>query len=389
MAKAFHVMVKPIGPVCNLACDYCYYTEKSGLYPGTSDFKMSDRVLEEYTRQYIEAQDVPEVTFGWQGGEPTMLGVEFFRKAVGLQKKYAGGKKISNNIQTNGTLLDDELCEFFAGHGFLVGLSMDGGRKIHDMWRHDREGNRTFDRVMAGLDLLRKHKVDFNSLTVVSRHNAGSPVDVYNALKKCGVQYMQFIPLVERELDAEGKLTNRVRPFSVQPEQFGRFLVAIFQQWVKSDVGKVFVQYFDTALGHWLGVPCSLCVFSKQCGLGLVMEHNGDLYACDHFVYPDYRLGNIVETPMAELVYSARQRQFGADKLERLPCYCQQCDVRFACNGGCPKHRFAITPAGDEGLNYLCRGLKHFFTHIDPYMRRMAELLRAGRPAAEIMRQAR
>lgn len=378
-------MAKPIGPVCNLACDYCYYTEKLSLYPANSDFKMPDKVLEEYVRQYIESQDTPEIVFSWQGGEPTLLGAGFFRKAVDLQKKYANGKKISNNLQTNGTLLDDDICAVFAENKFLIGLSVDGPRKLHDMWRHDKQGGRTFDKVMGAVDLMKKHKMDFNSLTVVNRRNSTHPVEVYDFLKKCGIEYMQFIPLVERELDENGELTNRAKPFNVDPDQFGKFLVAIYEQWVRHDVGRVFVQYFDTALGIWLGMPSSLCVFAKECGTGMVLEFNGDLYACDHFVYPRYKLGNIMQTTLLELVNSQKQLDFGTGKNKGLPKYCLQCDVRFACNGGCLKHRFARTPDGEESLNYLCRGLKRFFTHVDPTMRQMARLLRAGRPAAEVM----
>ena len=405
---AFHVMTKPIGPICNLDCKYCFYLEKENLYPDKSNWRMQDHVLETYVRQYIEAQDVPEVTFAWQGGEPTLLGVDFFRRVVDLQKRYAGGKKISNALQTNGTLLDDEWCRFLHDEGFLIGLSIDGPCELHDYYRVDKSGKPTFDQVMRGMELLKSHDVEFNTLVVVNRRNQGHPLEVYEFLKKHGSGFIQFIPLVERAGDGttfghdhyrretfapppqsqtpNGKSQiSPVTPWSVEPLAYGDFLCRIFDQWVRRDVGRTFVQIFDIMLGVWSGMEAALCVFRERCGRAMALEHNGDLYSCDHYVYPDYKLGNITRQHMAALVGSDRQVKFGDDKFDTLPQYCRSCDVRFACNGECPKHRFMITPDGEAGLNYLCAGYKKFFGHIDPYMRVMSNLLAAGRPAADIM----
>ena len=395
-SSAFHVMTKPIGPLCNLDCKYCFYLEKEKLYPGETGFQMPDEVLECYIRQYIHEQDVPEVTFAWQGGEPTLLGVGFFERVVSLQRKHCPpGKTISNALQTNGTLLDDAWCEFLRENGFLVGLSIDGPREIHDRYRVDKGGKPTFDKVMRGLEMLKRHQVEFNTLTVVSRANSEKPLEVYRFLREHGSGFMQFIPLVERtgggdlfsappDPDDPAPLAP-VTPWSVRPLDYGRFLCAIFDEWIRRDVGKVFVQLFEVHLGVWMGLPASLCVFSENCGRALALEHNGDLYSCDHYVYPQYRLGNIMDRPLAEMVDSAEQRKFGSDKNDRLPRYCQECDVRFACNGECPKHRFLRTPDGEPGLNYLCAGYKHFFHHVDPYLRRLAAIVGQGRPAEEIM----
>jgi uncharacterized protein len=393
--RAFHVMTKPIGPICNLDCKYCFYLEKEKLYPGTRNFKMNEAVLERYVRQYIESQDVPEVSFAWQGGEPTLMGVEFFRRAVVFQKRYCPpGRQITNAFQTNGTLLDDEWCEFLHENRFLVGISIDGPRELHDRYRVDKGGHPTFDKVLRGLSLLKQHRVEFNTLTVVNRQNSQQPLEVYRFLREHGSGFMQFIPLVERLGDAEmlaappseeNPAPSPVTGWSVESRTYGEFLCAIFDEWVRHDVGNVFVQLFDVQLGIWMGLPSSLCVFAEKCGRALAMEHNGDLYSCDHYVYPEYKLGNIAEKPIAELVFSPQQKKFGADKSDTLPRYCRECDVRFACNGECPKHRFLRTPDGEPGLNYLCAGFKRFFHHIDPYMRTMADLVRAGRPAAEIM----
>jgi uncharacterized protein len=402
---AYHIMTKPIGPICNLDCTYCYYLEKEKLYPPRENFRMSDAVLEEYIRQYIASQSVPEISFAWQGGEPTLLGVDFFRKVVALQARYADGKRITNALQTNGVLLNDEWCEFLTAHDFLVGLSVDGPRELHDRYRVDKGGRPTFDRVMAALALLKKHRTAFNTLTVVNRLNSQQPLTVYRFLKEIGSQYLQFIPLVERKPDAaaraegldfsEPPLAGQWTPgepvtrWSVESRQYGEFLVQIFDEWVRHDVGTVFVQLFDVALGNWLGLGSSLCVFAETCGNALVLEHNGDLYSCDHYVYPRYKLGNLLNTTLGDMVNSPQQRQFGHDKLATLPRYCRECDVRFACNGECPKHRFLRTIDGEPGLNYLCAGYKRFFHHADPYLRVMAELVRRGRPAADIMPQLR
>lgn len=398
---AFHVMTKPIGPLCNLDCKYCFYLEKEKLFPANEKFRMSDEVLEAYVRQYIAGQTAPEINFAWQGGEPTLLGVEFFRKVVALQKKYADGRPIRNALQTNGTLLDDEWGEFFAEHQFLVGVSIDGPPKLHDAYRVDKKGRPTYAEVICGIRLLHKHGVEFNTLTVVNRVNSRKPLDIYRFLKQIGSGFIQFIPLVERlpdaqaaelgldlatpprvdELDAQLPVTD----WSVEPGQYGKFLTTIFDEWVKQDVGKVFVQLFDVALGNWLGAPPSLCVFSENCGAALAMEHNGDVYSCDHYVYPRYKLGNLLNQDLAAMVASPTQREFGLAKSATLPAYCRACDYRFACHGECPKHRFLRTPEGEAGLNYLCRGYKHFFAHIDPAMKKMAALIRAGRPPASIM----
>ncbi|HLP77146.1 MAG TPA: anaerobic sulfatase maturase [Candidatus Paceibacterota bacterium] len=400
-AQGFHVLTKPIGPICNLDCRYCFYLEKEKLYPNESRWRMSDDVLAEYVRQYIQDQPGPEIHFAWQGGEPTLLGVEFFRKVVTLQQSFAGGKKISNALQTNGTLLDDEWCEFLASQHFLVGLSIDGPRELHDQYRVDKRQKPTFDAVMRGLELLKKHQVEFNTLTVVNRSNSQWPLEVYRFLKETGSGFIQFIPLVEREAasaSAPEKFNfaappapgwagdSVVTPWSVEADTYGAFLCAIFDEWVRKDVGRVFVQLFDVALGNWMGLGSSLCVFAEKCGAAVAMEHNGDLYSCDHYVYPQYRLGNILNRSLGEMVRSEAQLRFGSDKFDALPAYCRKCEVRFACNGECPKHRFIRTPEGETGLNYLCAAYKCFFRHIDPHMRAMADLLRNGYAAADIMK---
>ncbi len=384
---AFHVMAKPRGAICNLDCDYCFYLRKEELYKSSS-FRMSDETLENYTRQYIAAQRVSEVNFAWQGGEPTLMGVNFFRRAVAYQKKYTrSGMNIDNALQTNGTLLDDEWCKFFAENRFLIGISLDGPREAHDFYRRDKGGAPTFDRVLRGIRLLKKHHVDFNILTCVSAANVEQPLEVYHILRdEIGAKYIQFIPIVERENATGFQEGTALTPRSITGEQYGRFLISIFDEWVRRDVGKVFVQMFDTALGRWLGAPGGLCVFQETCGLALAMEHNGDVYSCDHFVEPRHRLGNLLEMPLTELVGSVQQKQFGIDKRESLPRYCRECPVLFACNGGCPKDRIDYTPDGEPGLNHLCSGFKTFFTHVDEPMRIMAGLLRHHRPAAEIMK---
>jgi uncharacterized protein len=398
---AFHVMAKPIGPLCNLDCKYCFYLEKEKLFPSNENFRMSDEVLEAYIRQYIDSQKVPEIHFAWQGGEPTLLGVGFFRKVVEFQKKYANGKTIHNALQTNGTLLDDEWGHFLAENKFLVGVSIDGPPKLHDAYRVDKKGGATYQNVILGIRLLKKHGVEFNTLTVVNRVNSKKPLEVYRFLKEIGSGFIQFIPLVERLADAEAihlGLNLAVPPrvdeegvrlpvteWSVEPEQYGKFLTAIFDEWVKRDVGSVFVQLFDVALGNWMGMGAGLCIFSENCGTALAMEHNGDVYSCDHYVYPRYKLGNLLNQDLGAMATSAQQREFGQAKSATLPKYCRSCEVRFACHGECPKHRFLRAPDGESGLNYLCRAYKSFFTHVDPAMRKMAALLRARRPAAEIM----
>jgi uncharacterized protein len=399
--RPFHILTKPVGPICNLDCRYCFYLEKEKLYPGESRWRMSDAVLAEYIRQYIQGQPGPEINFAWQGGEPTLLGVDFFRRALALQRQFAGGKTIFNAIQTNGTLLDDGWCEFLAQNRFLVGLSIDGPAELHDLYRVDKRRQPTFGQVMRGLELLKKHKVEFNTLTVVNRANSQQPLEVYRFLKSIGSQFLQFIPLVERAVPADLKAAGYdfaappqggdeasqlpVTPWSVEAEQYGNFLCAIFDEWVRQDVGTTFVQLFDTALGNWMGLGSSLCVFAEKCGAALAIEHNGDLYSCDHYVYPRYRLGNVLNQSLGAMAASAAQMKFGGDKLDTLPKYCRDCAVRFACNGECPKHRFLRTPDGEDGLNYLCAGYKKFFTHIDPHMKTMARLLQNDEAPARIM----
>ena len=390
----YHVIAKPTGPICNLDCRYCFYLEKQRLYPRTSAWAMDDEVLETFIRDYITSQDVPAVSFTWQGGEPTLLGLDFFRRVVELQARHAAGRRIENAFQTNAILLDDDWCAFLAKESFLVGVSIDGPRRLHDRHRVDRGGHPTFDRVRRGMDLLAKHGVAFNTLTVVHRENAREPLEVYRFLREVGSGFIQFIPIVERVAPpdqsqglaspgAEGR--GRVSEWSVDPADWGGFLCAIFDEWVRQDVGRVFVQLFDVALESWLTGRASLCIFGETCGRALAVEHNGDLYPCDHYVFPDFRLGNITETPIATLVESPRQVAFGDAKREELPGCCRRCPVLFACRGECPKNRFARTPDGEPGLNYLCAGYKRFFTHIDPHMAFMAAELRAARAPANVM----
>jgi len=396
----FHLITKPIGSRCNLDCSYCFYLEKEKLYPDAGGMRMKPEVLETYVRDYIAAQPGPVVSFAWQGGEPTLLGVEFFRTAVALQARHARGKTIENAFQTNGTLLDDAWGEFLAANRFLVGISIDGPAHIHDAYRVDKGGKPTFARVMAGLAMLKKHGVEFNTLTTVHRKNSRQALEVYRFLRNCGSGYMQFIPIVERDAantdnglwlapppdhEDAAALDSQVTPWSVRPAEFGDFLCRIFDEWVQHDVGKVFVQQFDAALANWVGQPAGVCVFSENCGRALAIEHNGDIYSCDHYVYPRYKLGNLMNTALAGLVDSPQQEAFGTAKSATLPRYCRECPVRFACHGECPKHRFLRTPHGEPGLNYLCAGYKKFFTHIGAAMSTMAALLGNNRAPAEIM----
>jgi uncharacterized protein len=387
-----HVIAKPIGPVCNLRCAYCFYVEKEALYPPGERWKMSDETLEAFIRQYLEAQPeaVQEIDFAFQGGEPTLLGLDFFRRVVQLQKKHArGGKRIHNSLQTNGTLLDDRWCEFLREHDFLVGLSIDGPVNLHDEYRRDRQGRGTFDQVAQAMRRLFRHGVEFNVLCCVNRTNGEHPVRVYRFFRDSGVEFLQFIPIVEpsgkSEADPEALVSRR----SVRPAQFGRFLIGVFDEWVRNDVGRVFVRDFDQALACWSGAGASLCIYSDQCGRATVIEHNGDLYSCDHFVDPEHKLGNIHQQPIRELANSVRQEQFGRDKSATLPRCCRECRFLFACHGACPKDRFLRSPQGEPGLNYLCEGYKMFFAHVDGPMRFMAEELRAGCPAGGIMRHLR
>jgi uncharacterized protein len=395
-SNAFSVMLKPAGPVCNLNCTYCYYLEKKKLYPGKQDFKMSDTLLDSFTRQFIEAHQVPLVTFTWQGGEPTLLGLDFFRRALELQTKYAGGKTIENAFQTNGTRLNEDWCRLFSDNHMLVGISIDGPEHNHDHYRLTPAGRGSFKKAMHGIDLLHKYHVEFNTLSCVNSYNVHYAAETYKFLKQIGSRYMQFLPIVERRSGNQGKDTltlvthdfpneAAVSEWSVNGRDYGKFLVTLFDEWIRNDVAKYFIQIFDTTLANWVGAMPGICVFAETCGNALVMEHNGDLFSCDHFVYPEYKLGNIVETPMTDMVRSIQQFDFGIDKRSTLPKYCVRCEYRFACHGECPKHRFGITPEGEKGLNYLCEGYKLFFHHVEPYMAFMARELQNKRPPANVM----
>ena len=394
--NAFHVMVKPAGPSCNLNCTYCYYLEKKKLYPGKKDFKMTEDLLDNFTKQFIEAHEIPVVTFTWQGGEPTLMGLDFFRKVIELQKKYKGEKKIENAFQTNGTRLDDDWCKFFSDNNILVGISIDGPEHNHDHYRKTFSGGPSFKRVMKGIELLHKNKVEFNTLSVVNDYNVHFASETYHFLKKAGSGFIQFLPVVERfaSTSSEETLTlvpqsydkeSAITEWSVGAGDFGKFLITIFDEWVRNDVARYYVQIFDTTLANYVGENPGLCVFSGTCGDALVLEHNGDLFSCDHFVYPEYYLGNITETPLIGMAKSQRQFDFGIDKRNRLPRYCLTCEVRYACHGECPKHRFLKTPDGKPGLNYLCEGYKNFFHHVEPYMEYMAKELKNKRPPANVM----
>jgi uncharacterized protein len=387
---AFQLLSKPTGAACNLDCAYCFFLDKEALYPG-SKFRMSDSTLEQYIRQLIESHQTQEVNIAWQGGEPTLMGLDFYRRSMELVEKYRlPGMTFLHSMQTNGTLLDDEWAAFFKQHDFLIGISLDGPPQLHDIYRLDKGGRPTFEKVLRGVRLLQKHGVEFNVLTTVNRVNADYPLEVYRFLRdQVGTTWMQFIPVVER-INADGRTLYQegmtVSERSVLPGQYGRFLSAIYDEWVRHDVGRIFVQTFEASLRNWLGMGGSgMCVFDQTCGTGLAIEHNGDLYSCDHFVEPNFLLGNIQERHMLELVASPQQLKFGRDKRDALPRYCLECEVRFACHGECPKNRFILTPDGEPGLNYLCAGLKEFFNHIDYPMKILAGLYRRGRQASEVM----
>ena len=388
---AFHVMAKPSGAACNLHCDYCFYLKKNELYP-ESDYRMTDEVHEAYVQQLLESHRGPLVTVAWQGGEPTLIGLDFYKRSMKIQKKYAKpGARIENTFQTNGVLLTDEWCHFFHENNFLVGLSIDGPRELHDFYRKDKAGQGTFGRAERALRLLHKHEVDFNILCAVNAKNAGFPLEVYRFFRdELEAQYIQFIPIVERNNAERGNaerdnVEQVITERSVRPEQWGNFLIQIFDEWVNRDVGRTFVLNFDAALSGWLGRAGTVCLFARTCGLSLALEHNGDLYSCDHFVEPDHLLGNILKTPMTELVGSYKQWKFGQDKWDTLPQSCRECDFLFACNGECPKNRFIAARDGGPAMNYLCEGYKAFFTHADRAMKAMAVLIRNGRPAEDIM----
>ncbi len=401
---AYHVLTKPTGAICNLDCTYCFFLSKEALYPG-SKFRMTDETHEQYIRQLLESHRSERVTVAWQGGEPTLMGLDFFRDTLALVERYRRpGQIIEHTLQTNGTKLDEEWAAFFAEHGFLIGLSMDGPADIHDAQRVDKGGKGTHDKVMRAARLLQAAGAEFNILCTVHKLNGDRGKEVYRFFRdEVGATFMQFIPIIERATPelidiAEAGWGDNVegRPLytqsgslvtgrSIGPQQYGDFLVDIFEEWVRRDVGSIYVQMFDVTLANFVGAPPSLCIHSETCGRGPALEHNGDLYTCDHFVEPRYKLGNINQTHMLDLVASPRMQQFGLDKRDRLPRFCRECDVRFACHGGCPKDRFREDPYGEPGHNYLCAGFKRFFGHVSKPMRAMEALLKAGRPAAEVM----
>ena len=382
----YHILSKPTGAICNLDCAYCFYLSKEKLYPG-SPFRMPDDVLEGYIRQLLESQHKRQVPITWQGGEPTLMGVDFFRQAVRYVEQYKQPHhKIEYSIQTNGILLDDDWAEFFKENNFLIGISLDGPPHLHDRYRVDKGSQHTHARVLKGLSFLKKHQVEFNVLCTVNAGNSKFPLEVYRYFRdEIGAQFIQFIPIVERQNETGFQEGDTVTERSVEPDEWGHFLVEIFDEWVRHDVGKVFIPTFESALANWMGMPAGICVFNATCGQALALEHNGDLYACDHYVEPKYFLGNIRETHMDDLVVSEQQRKLGQDKLSTLPGYCRECPVRFACHGECPKNRFIQTPDGEPGLNYLCTGYKHFFQHIDLPMRYMANELRHRRSPMSVM----
>ena len=393
-AKPLYVMLKPAGAHCNLACKYCYYLEKNNLYQNSHRHLMTDEMLEQFTREYIEAQTMPQVLFTWHGGEPLMRSIDFYKKALALQKKYAHGKQTDNVIQTNGTLLTDEWCEFFAKNHWLVGISIDGPQEYHDHYRVTPAGKPSWEKVMQGIQLLKKHRVEWNAMAVVNAYNAEHPLEFYHFFRDNGCQYLQFTPIVERLTEHEDGRTlasladNREIPLaeaSVTPEQWGNFLCTIFDDWVRHDVGKTFVEIFDCTLANWMGVLPGICAYSKECGHAGVMEHNGDVYSCDHFVFPEYKLGNIREQSLIDMLYGEKQQAFSRLKHTSLPRQCKECDMEFACHGECPKNRFEKDKYGEPGLNYLCQGYYQYYSHVAPYMDFMKRELLAQRPPANIM----
>ncbi|MGY8872695.1 MAG: anaerobic sulfatase maturase [Pseudomonadales bacterium] len=401
-ATAFHVLAKPTGPKCNLNCEYCFYKEKEdNVYEQErkdNALNMDIELMEQYVHQYIQSQSTTagnEINFLWQGGEPTMRGLAYFERAVELQQQYCPADKVINNhFQTNGILINEKWAKFFAEHKFLIGISIDGPEPIHDLYRKTLTGGGSFHKVMKGLEWLKAYKVEFNTMTVIGRHNQQQGAEVYQALRAMGSTNMQFIPLVERfdpqqhlssPPEQEEQKHHKVTKWSVSESGYGHFMNGVFDEWIQADVGKVSVQLFDVQLGVWLGQPSSLCIYAKNCGSGVVMEHNGDVYSCDHYVYPEYKLGNAYQTPLEEMVHSPAQQKFGQDKFDTLPEKCRSCDYQKACYGGCPKHRFNETKEGEFGLNYLCKSYMRFFEHAGPWIHEIAQLVRHGRPAAHIM----
>lgn len=393
-SRPLYIMAKPMGALCNLACDYCYYLEKSKLYPHHPASLMSDELLEKFVEEYILSQTAPQVLFTWHGGETLMRPLAFYQKAMELQRKYAHGRMIDNCIQTNGTLLTDEWCRFFHENHWLVGVSIDGPQKYHDAYRKNRQGLPSFTQVMKGIELLNKYDVEWNAMAVVNRLNADAPLEFYHFFKQIECHYIQFAPIVERiARHADGRHLAAVdesseeglAEFSVLPRQWGDFLCTLFDEWVREDVGRYFVQLFDATLANWVGEQPGVCTLAPTCGQAGVMEFNGDVYSCDHFVFPQYKLGNIYSKSLVEMMYSERQMRFGQAKRTALPTQCVECPYLFACNGECPKNRFCMTKDGESGLNYLCKGYYQFFSHVAPYMDFMKGELLAQRAPANIM----
>lgn len=397
-AQPLYIMTKPTGSSCNLACEYCYYLEKNNLYKDAAPdrrFIMTDQTLERFIRMYLESQTMSQALFCWHGGEALMRPLSFYKKVIELQKKYGNGMAIENTLQTNGTMLTDEWCRFFKDNGWLIGVSVDGPREFHDEYRRNRAGAPSFRKVMNGIELLKKHGVEWNALAVVNDYNADYPLDFYNFFKEIECRYIQFTPIVERILPrkdgrhlacpADTATEIPLAPFSVSPAQWGEFLCAVFDEWVRHDVGEYFIQLFDATLANWVGEQPGVCTMARTCGHAGVMEFNGDVYSCDHFVFPEYKLGNINTHTLVEMMHSDRQLRFGNDKHDTLPSQCRACKFLFACNGECPKNRFALTATGEPGLNYLCEGYRRFFSHVAPYMDFMKKELLAGRPPANVM----
>ncbi len=393
-SRPLYVMTKPAGASCNLACEYCYYLEKLQLYRHDARHVMSDEMLERFVKQYIESQTMQQVLFCWHGGETLMRPLSFYEKVVRLQRQYAQGRQIDNVIQTNGTMIDDRWAQFFHDQGWLVGVSIDGPEEFHDEYRRNKAGRPSWRQVMKGINCLNKHQVEWNAMAVVNDFNADYPHDFYQFFKDIGCHYLQFTPIVERiATHPDGRhlasmaddVQAELADFSVTPEQWGHFLCTVFDQWVRNDVGSTFVQLFDTTLANWMGMDGSLCTMARECGHAGVMEYNGDVYSCDHFVFPEYKLGNICDNTLTEMMYSERQRAFGQNKYRSLPQQCKSCQYLFACHGECPKNRFSETAQGEPGLNYLCQGYYSFFEHVAPYMDFMKRELTAHRPPSNVM----
>lgn len=387
--QAFNIMIKPVGSLCNLKCHYCYYLDKAEIYGG-KETRMSEQMLEHFIKEYIASNDVRDVFFNWHGGEPLLAGLDFYRKAMAFQRKYADGRHIHNTLQTNATLITREWAEFFRANNFLIGVSLDGPQNVHDRYRGGKGGASVFDRVIKGIMELYRAGVQYNVMATVNRQSEGRGLEIYQFLKSAGTRFIQFMPVLEHTKD--GLIVDpqvqgaRIAPWSVSPEGYGRFLCDIFDYWVRNDVGKVFVNQFDAVLACWCGAQPGICALAQTCGGNSIIEHNGDLYPCDHFVYEGYKIGNVLETDLRTLMNSTKQVRFGLDKRNALPDDCIKCKWFFTCHGECPKHRFNTTDKGETGLNALCEGYKLFFAHVAPYMDKMKSLLQSGRPASEIMK---